>query len=193
MKCLPGLLIVLSFGAVMTLSGAAQEQNTGAIPSNSGKQSAGIGDTDTTFVQKAAQGGIAEVALGQLAAQKASSEDVKKFGQKMVDDHSKTNDELKQLAAQEHIDLPQQMTTKDKATKVRLEKLSGARFDRVYMYNIVKDHEKDVAEFERESQMAKDPALKGFAQQTLPTLREHLLEAQKIAPKQQQAERKSGE
>jgi putative membrane protein len=193
MKCLPGLLIVLSFGAVMTLSGAAQEQNTGAIPSNSGKQSAGIGDTDTTFVQKAAQGGIAEVELGQLAAQKASSEDVKKFGQKMVDDHSKANDELKQLAAQEHIDLPQQMTAKDKATKARLEKLSGARFDRVYMYNIVKDHEKDVAEFERESQMAKDPALKGFAQQTLPTLREHLLEAQKIAPKQQQAERKSGE
>jgi putative membrane protein len=193
MKCLPGLLIVLSFGAVMTLSGAAQEQNTGAIPSNSGKQSAGIGNTDTTFVQKAAQGGIAEVELGQLAAQKASSEDVKKFGQKMVDDHSKTNDELKQLAAQEHIDLPQQMTTKDKATKAHLEKLSGARFDRVYMNNVVKDHEKDVAEFERESQMAKDPALKGFAQQTLPTLREHLHEAQKIAPKQQQTERKSGE
>jgi putative membrane protein len=191
MKCLPGLLVVLSFGAVMTLSGAAQEQNTGAIPSKSGKQSAGIGDTDTTFVQKAAQGGIAEVELGQLAAQKASSDDVKKFGQKMVDDHSKTNDELKQLAAQEHIDLPQQMTAKDKATKARLEKLSGARFDRVYMYNIVKDHEKDVAEFERESQMAKDPALKGFAQQTLPTLREHLQEAQKIAP--QQTERKSGE
>jgi putative membrane protein len=193
MKRLLGVLIVLSFGAAMTLSSAAQEEQSGASPSNAGKQSAGIGDTDTTFVQKAAQGGIAEVEFGQLAAQKASSEEVKKFGQKMVDDHSKANDELKQLAAQEHLDLPQQMTTKDKATKARLERLSGARFDRVYMNNTVKDHQKDVAEFERESQMAKDPALKGFAQQTLPTLREHLQEAQAIAPKQQPTGRKSGE
>ena len=72
-------------------------------------------------------------------------------------------------------------------TKARLEKLSGAQFDKAYMRDMVKDHQKDVAEFERESKMAKDPAVKSFAEQALPTLRDHLKEAQKIAPKQQTA------
>jgi putative membrane protein len=166
----------------MTLTAGAQEQTTAT---SSGKQSAGSGNTDTTFVQKAARGGLAEVELGQLAVQKASSDEVKKFGQRMVDDHSKANDQLKEVAAKEHIDVPQDMTAKDKATKARLEKLSGAKFDKAYMKDMVKDHQKDVAEFERESKMAKDPAVKRFAEQTLPTLKEHLQEAQKLAPKQQ--------
>jgi putative membrane protein len=190
MKRLLSTLCVVSFGAAMTFTAAAQEQKTGTATA---KESAGSGKTDTAFVDKAARGGLAEVELGQLAVQKASSDDVKKFGQRMVDDHTKANDELKQVAAQEHMDLPQQMNAKDKATKARLEKLSGKQFDRAYMNNMVKDHQKDVTEFERESKMAKDPAVKGFAEQTLPTLREHLKEAEQIAPKQQPATHKSGE
>jgi putative membrane protein len=176
----------------MTLSAAAQ---TGANQSSttSGKQSAGMGDTDSTFVKKAAQGAMAEVELGQLAAQKASSEEVKKFGQRMVDDHTKANEQLKQVAAEKNIDVPQQLDAKDKATKARLEKLSGEHFDSAYMKYMVNDHQKDVAEFERETKVAKDPAIKNFAEQTLPTLKDHLKEAEKIAPKQQQAERTSGQ
>jgi putative membrane protein len=186
MKRLFSMLFTLLFCAAMTLAASAQEK-TGSDMSNSGKQSAGMGDTDTTFVQKAAQGGLAEVELGQLAVQKASSEDVKKFGQRMVDDHTKANDQLKRLAAQEHRDLPEHPAAKDRQAKARLEKLSGAQFDKVYMRDMVKDHQKDVAEFERESKMAKDPAVKSFAEQTLPTLKEHLKEAEKIAPKSQTA------
>ncbi|HKV78179.1 MAG TPA: DUF4142 domain-containing protein [Candidatus Sulfotelmatobacter sp.] len=181
-------LFVFSFGAAMTLAAGAQEGK-----SMSSKESAGTTTTDTAFVKKAARGGLAEVELGQLAVQKASSEEVKKFGQRMVDDHSKANDQLKQVAAQEHIDLPQAPSAKDKATKARLEKLSGEQFDKAYMSDMVKDHQKDVAEFEHESKTAKDPTVKSFAQQTLPTLRQHLKEAEKIAPKQQQAERTSGQ
>lgn len=174
----------------MTFTAAAQ---AGSSPADSsGKQSAGMGDTDSTFVKKAAQGGLAEVELGQLATQKASSEEVKKFGQRMVDDHSKANEQLKQVAAEKNIDVPQQLDAKDKATKARLEKLSGERFDRAYMKDMVRDHQKDVAEFQRASKIAKDPAIKNFAQQTLPTLQDHLKEAEKIAPKQQ-AERPSGQ
>ncbi len=143
-----------------------------------------MGDTDSTFVKKAAQGGMAEVVLGQLAVQKASNEQVKKFGQRMVDDHTKANEELKQVAAQKNIDVPQQLDAKDKMTKARLEKLSGAQFDKAYMRDMVNDHRKDVAEFERASKMVKDPVVKSFAEQTLPTLREHLKEAEQIAPKQ---------
>jgi len=177
----------------MTLSAAAQ---TGSNESSttSGKQSAGMGDTDSTFVKKAAQSGLAEVELGQLATQKASTEEVKKFGQRMVDDHTKANEQLKQVAAEKNIDVPQQLDAKDKATKAHLEKLSGQQFDRLYMKDMVRDHQKDVAEFERESKIvAKDPAIKNFAQQTLPILKDHLKEAEKIAPKQQQAERTSGQ
>ncbi len=186
MKRLFSMFFTLSFCAVMTLAASAQEK-TGSDMSNSGKQPAGMGDTDTTFVQKAAEGGLAEVEFGQLAVQKASSEDVKKFGQRMVDDHTKANEQLKQLATQEHRDLPEKLAAKDKMTKARLEKLSGAQFDKAYMRDMVKDHQKDVAEFQRESRMAKDPAVKSFAEQTLPTLKEHLKEAEKIAPKQQTA------
>jgi putative membrane protein len=177
----------------MTMSAAAQEGTKPSAAEMSGKQSAGMGDTDSTFVKKAARGGLAEVELGQLATQKASSEDVKKFGQRMVDDHSKANEQLKQVAAEKHIDLPQDLNAKDKATKARLEKLSGEQFDKAYMKNMVKDHQTDVAEFERESKMGRDPEVKSFAEQTLPTLKEHLKEAQKIAPKHQQAERSSGQ
>jgi putative membrane protein len=175
-----------------TSSTATSGQNSSDTVS-SGKQSAGMGDTDTTFVKKAARGGLAEVELGQLAVQKASSEDVKKFGQRMVDDHSKANEQLKQVAAQKNIDLPQNLDAKDKATKARLEKLSGEQFDKAYMKDMLKDHKKDVAEFERESKSGKDAAIKSFAEQTLPTLKEHLQEAQRIAPQQQQAQRNPGQ
>src|SRR5712671_1113768 len=72
------------------------------------KTSAGFSATDSTFMKKAADGGMAEVELGQLAVQKASSSDVKAFGQRMVDDHGKANEQLKQLAAEKHVDLPQE-------------------------------------------------------------------------------------
>lgn len=193
MKRILSTLFVISFGAAMTLSAAAQEGRNASGKEMSAKQSAGTASSDAMFVKKAARGGLAEVELGQLAVQKASSEEVKKFGQRMVDDHGKANEQLKQVAAQEHIELPTEPGAQEKATKARLEKLSGEQFDKAYMSDMVKDHQKDVAEFARESKIAKDPAVKSFAQQTLPTLREHLKEAEKIAPKRQQAERKSGE
>jgi putative membrane protein len=136
---------------------------------------------DTKFMKEAAEGGMAEVALGQLAVEKASSSDVKKFGQRMVDDHGKANDDLKQLASQKNVDLPQDLNAKDKATKASLEKLSGQQFDQAYMKDMLKDHKKDIADFRRESRSARDPDVKKFASQTLPTLEEHLKQAEPIA------------
>jgi len=194
MNRLLSTLFVIAFAAAMTITSAVAQQDKDANgKAMSGKQSAGQGSTDTAFVKKAAQGGLAEVELGQMATQKAASEDVKKFGQRMVDDHSKANDQLKQVAEQKHIDIPTELNAKDKATKARLEKLSGEQFDRAYMRDMVQDHRKDVSEFERASKTAKDPAVKSFAEQTLPTLREHLKEAQRIAPTQQKTSAPSGQ
>ena len=117
---------------------------------------------------------MAEVEWGKLATEKASSSDVKQFGQRMVDDHTKANDELKSLASKNGWNLPTDIGAKNQSEKERLSKLSGTEFDREYMKHMVTDHKKDVAEFEKESNSAKDSDLKGFASKTLPTLQEHL-------------------
>lgn len=130
--------------------------------------------SDRTFVMKAAKGGLAEVEMGRLAAEKASNPDVKSFGQRMVDDHSKANDELKSIAEQKGIQLPTELDAKDKAARDKLAKLSGDAFDRAYMTDMVKDHKTDVGEFKKESQSGKDADIKAFAGKTLPTLEDHL-------------------
>jgi putative membrane protein len=133
---------------------------------------------DKTFVTKAAQGGMAEVQLGKLAADKASSSEGKQFGQKMVDDHGKANDQLKSLAANKNITLPTSLTAKDKALETRLSKLSGPAFDRAYMRAMVTDHRQDVNEFKMESKSGADADIKSWASNTLPTLETHLKMAQ---------------
>ncbi len=147
---------------------------------------AASGANDTTFAKKAAAGGIAEVKMGQLAQQKGTSASVKKFGARMVEDHSKAGDELKQAASQSNITLPTDMSAKDKATYDMLSKLSGAAFDRAYARDMVRDHEEDIAEFNKEANSGHNPVVKDFATQTLPTLEDHLKEAkemrQNVAP-----------
>jgi putative membrane protein len=154
---------------------------------SSASATAKLSMADQKFIKEAAQGGIAEVELGQLAVLKASSDDVKKFGQRMVDDHTKANSKLKELAGTKGIQLPQSPDAKQEATKDRLSKLSAEEFDKVYMTDMLKDHKKDVAAFRAESNTGHDPDVKNFAAQMLPTLRDHLKDAQGIAPKAIQA------
>ncbi len=135
---------------------------------------------DKTFVTKAAQGGMAEVKLGKLAADKASSSEVKDFATMMVEDHSKANEQLKSVAGQKSITLPDDIGAKNQATYDRLSKLSGTAFDHAYVQAMVKDHREDVAEFKKESNNAKDSDIKSFASETLPTLQKHLDAIEKI-------------
>lgn len=138
---------------------------------------------DKSFMKDAAEGGIAEVELGQLAVEKASDPDVKKFGQRMVDDHMKANEMLKQIAAQKGVDLPTEPGMKDKATKMRLSKLSGADFDKAYMSDMVKDHKSDIEAFQKENNKGQDADLKEFVTDTLPTLQDHLKQAESVSVK----------
>lgn len=138
---------------------------------------------DTHFAMKAAQGGMAEVKMGQLAADKASSPDVKAFGQQMVDDHTKANDQLKSIAQEQGMTLPTDVNQKQQATYDRLSKLSGADFDRQYVKSMVMDHEEDVKDFRKEANSGKDEKIKSFASQTLPTLQGHLDKIKSIQSK----------
>jgi len=134
---------------------------------------ADVAQADKDFMTEAAQGGMAEVKLGELAKTKAQNQEVKTFADRMVTDHTKANDELKSLATKKGVTLPTDLASEDQKTYDELSKLSGAEFDKAYMDAMVKDHDQDVGEFQKQAKAAKDKDVRDFATQTLPTLKSH--------------------
>jgi putative membrane protein len=126
-----------------------------------------------SFARQAAMGGMAEVEISRIATTQGTNADVKTFAQRMVDDHSKANDELKSLAQQKSWTLPTAMDAKHRATLARLAKLNGAAFDRAYMKVMMSDHKQVVSMFQRYSRMGTDSDLKAWVDKTLPTIQEH--------------------
>jgi putative membrane protein len=129
---------------------------------------------------EAAAGGLAEVQLGRLASQKALRSEVKEFAQMMVTDHTRANDQLMKMAQSKGVTTPPSLKPDHKAAQDHLSKLSGEAFDRAYIQHMVKDHQKDVALFRKQSTGASDAEVKQFASATLPTLQKHLARAQEI-------------
>ena len=142
--------------AGLSLAGTAIAQDAPASKTSS------LSVKDKTFMKKAAKGGTMEVAMGNLATQNSQSDEVKSFGKRMVTDHSKANDELKSIAAQKGVTLP----SKEPALKWSS--------DKTYMDMMVKDHEKDLAEFQEEAKTGSDPEVKKFADDTAKVVQEHL-------------------
>ena len=161
----------MMFAAVATVGVLAVAWTAGA--QQSAPTEIKVQRTDRNFIRKAAEGGKEEVELGQLAQGKASSDAVKRFAQRMVEDHGKANEELKDLAANKGVKLDENAPKKN-AMMERLSKLQGVDFDREYVKEMVKDHKKDVAEFRRMHSGAVDPNLKAWVDKTLPTLEDHL-------------------
>jgi putative membrane protein len=140
-----------------------------------------VPDGDSSFATQAAAGGMAEVKMGRLAADKGSNDAVKAFGQRMVTDHSKAGDQLRDAAAKEGVTLPTDIGKADQREYDKLSKLSGKDFDQAYAQAMVTDHVNDVAEFKKEATSGGDPSLKQFAADTLPTLQDHLKQAKEMA------------
>ena len=138
-------------------------------------------DKDTAFMKDAAKGGLMEVQMGKLGVEKGQNAEVKQFAQKLIDDHSKANDELKQLAQKKGVTLPTEVDHKAHKMMDRLQNASGADFDKAFARHGVMDHKKDIAKFEKASNEVKDAELKSFIQKTLPTLREHLQIAERLS------------
>jgi putative membrane protein len=133
-----------------------------------------LSSSDRQFITTAAQDGMAEVELGKLAQEKASSADVKQFAQRMVDDHSKANSELESIASKLGATPPKQVDKKHQDDMKKFQGLTGDKFDREYAQHMVKDHEQAVSLFEKESKKGDSDELKQFASKILPTLQEHL-------------------
>src|SRR5262249_31698656 len=138
-----GTTLLLCAGLAIPAAQAASTKPTEA-PST---KSTSTAPAAKAFMQEAASGGLMEVELGKIAAQRASSSDVKEFGQRMVTDHTKANDQLKDLAASKNVTLHERLDAKQQAEVTRLSKLSGHEFDQSYMKTMTTDHERDVAAF----------------------------------------------
>lgn len=137
---------------------------------------------ESEFMMKAAQMDLAEIALGNLAVQRGQSEDVKRFGQMMVDDHTRTSQELMTLAAGENVTLPATMDSKHQSAMNKLSNLSGAEFDRAFMKQMVKDHEAAVKLYRKQAnQRGGDAEVTAFAAKTLPALESHLQMARSMS------------
>jgi putative membrane protein len=134
-----------------------------------------------SFIEKAAERQQVEIILGQLAAERGGDEKVKQFGVQMVEDHQKANQEIEQLASKEGVELPRHLTGKHKDKKEKFSQLSGTEFDRAYMTYMLRDHAKDVKEFERGAHALKNPQVQQWAKGTLPVLKQHLQKARQIA------------
>lgn len=160
------LLIAL---AAFALSGAAFAQGGKVDPA------------DARAMKKLAAASLAEIDAGKLAAEKAKSPAVKQFGQKMVDDHTQMLDDLKKLAQEKDVSLPGTPDMEDRAKALKLRATSGDSFDKDYMSEMVKDHEKDVQETAGLAESAKDPQLKAAIEKAHAKIEEHLAMAKKIA------------
>jgi len=146
---------------------------------NTSQQQA-LSEKEKEFLMDAAKSNMMEVELGQLASQKASSADVKEFGSHMKMQHQKANDKLMKIAQKNNVTVPTSLPSDAQSKKENLMELSGKEFDKKYMKEMVDMHKKDMKKFEEMSKEAKNPEVKSFAQQTLPTLQMHYTEANNL-------------
>ncbi len=145
-----------------------------------GGTSSTVTPVDKEWVTTAGMAGLAEVQMGNLALQNAQNADVKAFAQRMITDHTKSNEELQQLVSAKGLTLPAQLDGEHKAAVDHLTGLTGAEFDKAYMQHMVADHNTAVAHF---SKNVEDADIKGYATKSLPVLQEHAALAKTVAGK----------
>lgn len=179
-----GFLAAVAFAAVVGLatSPAAQEAKKEAADKQQVKKDkAAKGGDDQRRMREIAQSDLAEVQAGKLAASKASSDEVRKYGQHMVDEHGKHLSELRTLAKTKGVELPTAPAKKQQNAMKKLEAAKDAEFDKLFMRQMVKDHEDALKLVQNTARNAKDPGLKADAEKTAPVIQKHLEEAKKIA------------
>jgi putative membrane protein len=170
-------------GSTSTANQPGQQPSSTTAMQDSGTNAGEVSQTmnDKIFLRKAAEGGMAEVQFGQLAAQKASSDDVKAFGQKMVDDHTALNSEMATVADSLGVRAPKTIDKKDQTELDKLNGLSGTDFDTEYLTVMVKAHHKDLHEFRMEAANTQDPTLKAAVEKGGKVIGEHTRMVDKLA------------
>lgn len=161
-------------------SNNTNSSRTSRSDTNDAKTSVGgpISTGDQQFITEAANGGMKEVELGNFVAQKTQNSDVKQLADRIAQDHSNANQELKSAAQQDNGQVPAALDEKAMQEMNQFKKMSGAKLDRMYVQHMIDDHKRDIAKFQEQASGGAAPQVKAFAQKTLPTLQEHLQMAQ---------------
>lgn len=172
-----GLFVSLDYKSVAQQAQPTTKPTPGATEQNLTNLSA----LDRQFMIQAAQGGMAEVMLGKLALQRASSQSAKNYARRMIKDHTQANNQLMTLAANKGVSLPKNINEEQQIVMNKLSKLSGKNFDQEYMNEAgLESHAQQVALFQSEVQYGQDPDVKAFATKTLPIVQTHLQMARKM-------------
>jgi putative membrane protein len=150
------------------------------MTSSASPQHSHHGGDDSEFAAKAAGGNMAEVALGRLGVERALSADVKQFAQRMIDDHTQALDELRNLASQKSLALPDAAGKSQQSAENELSKFSGRVFDREFMEVMIKNHNDALDLFQHEAARGDDPEMKQWAARTVDAIKEHLRMAREI-------------
>lgn len=171
-------------GSTSRTQTGTQDQQSGHVAGAAGNKQTDsqemVGKTDKQFMTKAAQSGMMEIQLAQMAQQKAASEDVKAYARKLEQDHSKANDQLKKIAEERGVQLPSDIGQHQQQV-AKFQNLSGEEFDRAYMKMQVQHHKKDISEFRKHENRSMDTNLKEFASAQLPVLQQHYEQAQQLS------------
>jgi putative membrane protein len=170
-----GLLASLEYESVAQTTPGVTQPSPGAA----GQSQTSLSQGDRSFIKEAAQGGMAEVELAQMALKKSSNKTVQLYAQQMINEHTPVNRELMALAQQKGVTPPKAIGPKFEKVRAKLSQLSGANFDRAYMNQAgVKAHAEQADLYQRQAQQGQDPQLKAFAAKVLPAVQKHLQEAQ---------------
>ncbi len=169
------------------VNGQTTGQTTGMDTAPMGTMNPGAqgkASTDKAFVNKALQGGMAEVQLGQLTLQKSNNEQIKQFAQKMIDDHTRMSEQMKPVAQQLGVSIPTKLAKKDTKAMNKLQGLSGTAYDQAYIQHMIKDHKTDLSEFQAEASNGQNPSVKDVASQGSQVISQHLQMIQQLAKDQ---------
>jgi len=148
---------------------------------NAGRTSEHVAVADEAFITKAAQDGMTETRLGQLAVDKGKRDDVKKFGQQMATDHSRLTDDVKHLAILKGLTLSDQLDPAHGGVVDRLSTLEQDQFDKAFIDQMVKDHRDDVTGMQNQLQTTRDPDVRDYIKKALPMMRAHLRTIERIS------------
>lgn len=165
-----GLNVPVLFGTALAFAPLAWAQEEGV----------------SSFLQQATEVNMAEMELAEVAEERAGSDEVKEYAEHLAQDHEKSNEKLESIAEQKDVELPDEPGAMHQQQKERLSKLEGQAFDRAYLDSMVREHQKTIQRFEQQAKTAQDPQVKQYAAETLPTLREHLKQAQQLQEQTQQ-------
>jgi putative membrane protein len=162
-----------------TSSAAGNTAGTDTTAASQGAStSAKLSDNEKQLLQKVADANKAEIEMGQLAQSNATSDKVKQFGQKLVDDHTQNNQQLQQIAQQKGVQLQAEEKPEEQSTKAKFEKMKGAQFDKAFLQHERDDHAKLLKELQGQQDQVQDPDVKSFISQTITAVQQHLQEAQ---------------